>query len=285
MVLEDSNLPIFQFKEEHLPGSGIYFDVTDILFSSHSKYQKIEVFQTVSYGKILLMDGKVMLTERDEFVYHEMLTHVPLNLSDKIKDVLIIGGGDGGSARECKKHKNIRHIKQVEIDEMVVDVSKKFFPSLSSGFSDPRFDLCICDGINFVKQTAEKFDLVLVDSTDPIGPAVGLFEAEFFENIKKILNPDGILVFQLESPWCHLNFISDITVKLKKIFPIFKNYIAFIPTYPAGLWSFGFASLSVDPLKNQLLNSPINDLKYYTPEIHKSSFVLPKFFGDSIGNI
>ncbi|MEO1784397.1 polyamine aminopropyltransferase [Thermodesulfobium sp. 4217-1] len=285
MVLEENITPIFQFKEEHLPGSGIYFDVTDILFSSHSKYQKIEVFQTDSYGKILLMDGKVMLTERDEFVYHEMLTHVPLNLSDKIKDVLIIGGGDGGSARECQKHKNIKHIKQVEIDEMVVDVSKKFFPSLSSGFSDSRFDLCICDGINFVKQTSEKFDLVLVDSTDPIGPAVGLFEAEFFENIKKILNPDGILVFQLESPWCHLSFISDITNKLKKIFPIFKNYIAFIPTYPAGLWSFGFASLSVDPLKDHLLNDPIKDLKYYTPEVHRASFVLPKFFGDSLKNI
>ncbi len=285
MVLEESITPIFQFKEEHLPGSGIYFDVTDILFSSHSKYQKIEVFQTTSYGKILLMDGKVMLTERDEFVYHEMLTHVPLNLSDKIKDVLIIGGGDGGSARECQKHQNIRHIKQVEIDEMVIDVSKKFFPSLSSGFNDSRFELCICDGINFVKQTSEKFDLVLVDSTDPIGPAVGLFEAEFFENIKKILNPDGILVFQLESPWCHLSFISDITNKLKKIFPIFKNYIAFIPTYPAGLWSFGFASLSIDPLTDQLLKDPIKDLKYYTPEVHKASFVLPKFFGDSIENI
>ncbi|AEE14373.1 Spermidine synthase [Thermodesulfobium narugense DSM 14796] len=285
MVLGDNNIPIFQFKEEHLPGSGIYFDVIDILFSAHSKYQRIEVFQTTSYGKVLLVDGKVMLTERDEFVYHEMLTHVPLNLSDKIKEVLIIGGGDGGSARECLKHKNIKHIKQVEIDEMVVEVSKKFFPSLSSGFNDPRFELCICDGINFVKQTSDKFDLVLVDSTDPIGPAVGLFEADFFENIKRILNPEGILVFQLESPWCHLEFISEVSKKVKNIFPIFKNYVAFIPTYPAGLWSFGFASFTIDPIKELPSDISISDLKYYTTEIHKASFALPRFFKNYVRDV
>ncbi|WP_448589489.1 polyamine aminopropyltransferase [Thermodesulfobium sp.] len=285
MVLEENNLPIFQFREEHLPGSGIYFDVLDILFSAHSKYQKIEVLQTISYGKILLVDEKVMLTERDEFVYHEMLTHVPLSLSDKIKEILIIGGGDGGSARECLKHKNVRRVKQVEIDEMVVEVSKKFFPTLSSSFSDPRFELCICDGINFVRQTSEKFDLVIVDSTDPIGPAVGLFETDFFKDVKRILNSDGILVFQLESPWCHLDFIKEISKKIKEIFPIFKNYLAFIPTYPSGMWSFGFASISIDPLMELSDKACIEGLRYYTPEIHKASFALPKFFKNSLSDV
>ena len=261
------------------------------LFFEKSPYQKVEVFDTFEYGKMLALDNMVMCTERDENAYHEMIIHVPLLRRPEIKDVLVIGGGDGGSVRELLKHPGVKSITMVEIDEAVVKASREFLPTISKGLNDPRLNLIIADGIEFVeKAMADSYDLIVVDSSDPVGPSEGLFSKSFYKNVYKCLRPQGILTVQSESPHFNQPAFIDLNVCLKEVFggDRVHCYLAFIPTYPTGMWSFSFCSKDgLDPVEGLDLDraesfSREHGLKYYNPAVHKASFCLPTFLKEMI---
>lgn len=268
------------FYEKHVPGAGVCFKIKQTLYSKKNKYQNVQILDTEEFGRMLVIDGMVMTTERDEFIYHEMLVHVPIFVHPDPIDVLVIGGGDGGTVRELAKHRNIKKITMVEIDRDVVDASKEFLPGLSAQFNNPRLKLIIGDGIRYVKKAMKKFDVIILDSSDPVGPAEGLFSEGFFRSIHRCLEADGILAAQTESPFMDKKVIRETYKILKKIFPIVKMYFAPIPTYPSGVWSFAFASKKYDPLVNFDIGRALNrkfDSKYYNEDVHRGAFMLPEF--------
>ena len=258
----------------------------DKLLDMKSDFQKVEVFDTYKYGRMLTLDGMVMTTEKDEYVYHEMITHPALQSLNSPKRVLIVGGGDGGAARECLKYDSVEEVVVVEIDEVVINASKEFFPEISSSFSHPKTTLEVGDGIEYVKATAdESFDFVIIDSTDPIGPATGLFSHEFYENVYRILKPDGVLVSQSESPRFNEKVFIEVNGCHRKIFgdDSVWPYFAFIPTYTSGMWSFSFASkgntkplVDLAPEKKDQFSME-RKLQYYNGDIHRSAFAVPNF--------
>lgn len=268
------------FYEKHVPGAGICLKIKNVLYSKKSKYQDIQILETVEFGRMLIIDGMVMTTEKDEFVYHEMLTHVPVFSHPKPSEVLVIGAGDGGTVRELVKHKEIKKVTMVEIDGDVIKVCKKFLPTISSQFGNKRLNLIVGDGIKYVKDKKKKFDVVLLDSSDPVGPAKGLFSKDFFKNVYNILNSDGILCAQTESPFMDRHVIRDSYRILKQIFPIVKIYYATIPTYPSGTWTFTIGSKKYDPIMNfdikRAMASKFNT-KYYNEDVHRGAFMLPQF--------
>lgn len=258
----------------------------DRLFQEKSPYQLVEIFDTFKYGKMLTVDKMVMCSERDEAAYHEMIIHVPMLANPGIKNVLVIGGGDGGSVREILKHPSVESVTMVEIDEVVVRASREFLPSLSSSLDDPKLNLIIGDGIDYVASAeAESFDFVVVDSSDPVGPSVGLFSAEFYQNVYRILTPDGILAAQSESPRFNQKAFIDVSHCLQDIFgpENVHPYLAFIQTYPTGMWSFTYGTKNgTHPV--QALNAgdaskfaTDHDLQYYNSAIHQAAFCLPTF--------
>lgn len=263
------------------------------LFHEKTPYQDVEVYDTFEYGKMLTIDKMVMCTENDENTYHEMIVHVPILSQPKVKDVLVIGGGDGGSVRELLKHRQIESITMVEIDEAVVRASREYLPSLSCGLDDPRLNLIIADGIEYLKnKEAESFDLIVVDSSDPVGPSTGLFSRQFYEDVYRCLRPEGCLTVQSESPYFNKSAFVDLNHCLKDIFEEDRVhcYLAFIPTYPTGMWSFNYCSKAgVHPVQDldelrALDFSRDNNLKYYNPMVHKSAFSLPTFIADMLGD-
>ncbi len=257
----------------------------DLLYKGQSDFQKVEVYDTFAFGRLLTLDGMIMCTEKDEFGYHEMITHVPTLSHGKMKRALVIGGGDGGTVRELLRHENFDEVVMVEIDGMVVDASRKFLPSLSNALDHPKLTLLIEDGIKYVKESpAESFDLVIVDSTDPIGPAEGLFSIDFYQHVHRILTPNGISVSQCESPYYNAEVNEALFSCFHNIFGKEKvwKYLAFIPTYPTGMWSFSFSSKgNIQPsdfnaeLAQQFTQK--HNLQYYNAEIHKAAFALPSF--------
>jgi len=261
--------------------TALSFKLKNKLYSKKSKYQLIEIYQTEKHGNLMALDGCFMVSEKEEFVYHEMLTHIPLFTHPFPENVLIIGGGDGGTAREVLKHKTVKNVDFVEIDEEVYNVSKKYFKNLTKGLeADKRLKFLFGDGIKFVKETENKYDIVLVDSTDPSDISGGLFSFEFFQDVYNILKNDGIMVMQSESPFYDGKIVSIVQDKLKKIFKYVNLYLAFIPIYPSGCWSFSLASKKYDPRTIRNKKSKINNLKYYNFEIHKAAFSLPQFAMD-----
>jgi spermidine synthase len=229
-----------------------------------------------------------MLTERDEFVYHEMISHVPLVAHPNPKHTLIIGGGDGGTVREILKHTNIEKIDLVEIDNEVIDSCIQYLPNISHGLNDPKVQIFIEDGIKFIEEKHNIFDLIIIDSTDPIGPAEGLFETKFYSSVYKALKSDGIMVTQSESPFQDKNLWSKIYKDISSVFPMAFSYLAYIPTYPSGMWSFTIGSKSVHPV-NDMRNDVATDLSlktlYYNPSVHKSAFSLPNFLHSELESI
>ena len=258
----------------------------DPLFRRQSPYQKVEVYDTYQFGKMLTCDGAIMCAEQDEHVYHEMITHVPLFTHPEPKRILVIGGGDGGTVREIVRHDSVAEVVLVEIDEVVIEASKAHLPSLAASFDNPKLSLVVGDGIKYVSETSDgEFDIIIIDSTDPIGPAEGLFSHEFYLQAHRILNHDGILVAQTESPRFNDNIFRQIYQEFYKVFGR-KNvscYLAYIPTYPTGMWSFSFCSKQkIHPVLDMRIQaaerlSQKHNLNYYSPEIHKASFVLPRF--------
>ncbi|HDF2339212.1 spermidine synthase [Clostridioides difficile] len=271
------------YTEEWTENVRFSIKVNKHLFEGKSQFQRIDVFDSDEFGKFLTIDGLMMVTYKDEFIYHEMITHVPMATNLNIKKVLVIGGGDGGTVRELSRYPQIEKIDMVEIDKMVVDVSKEYMDICSCKLDDKRVSLYFEDGVNFVKCAHDKsYDLIIVDSTDPIGPGEGLFSTDFYKDCYRILTDDGILVNQSESPYFDFNAkeMKRANKKLKQIFPISEVYQAHIPTYPSGHWLFGFASKKLNPVKNQDRNRWEKlslKTKYYNSDIHLGSFMLPQY--------
>jgi len=273
--------PEIWFTEKHTKNCGITFKVNKTLYSGRSKYQRIDILETPEFGRVMLLDGLVMLTQKDEFVYHEMITQIPLFTHKNPKSYLVIGGGDGGAVSRVALHPEIEKITEVEIDEDVVNISKRFFPEIASGYNDGRTKLIIDDGIKFIENSESKYDIVTVDSTDPFGPAEGLFSEKFYNGIYNSLTDTGILTVQSETPFYDIDATKVIYKNLKKSFPIVRVYLAFIPTYPAGVWSFCLASKMYDPLidfDEKRFSAVSLPLKYYNKQIHKAAFALPSVY-------
>lgn len=224
------------FSERYSDNLQLSFRVSDQLLSIKTDYQRIDLFDTYDFGKLLAIDGTVQLTERDEYIYHELITMIPYHMTkNPPQSALVIGGGDGGAARRLLDL-GLNKIVNVEIDGQVVEVSKRFFPDLSSAFTDKRVNLIIDDGIKYVRKCNEKFDLVIIDSTDPEGPAEGLFSMEFYSDITKILSDGGVIVSQSGSPFYQPKALKLAYTGMRRLFKDVKVYTGFIPTYPSGFW-------------------------------------------------
>ncbi len=275
-----------RFTEDYPEINGAFsFEVTRVLFSDQSPYQKIEIVETTHLGRVLLIDNLVMLTERDEFVYHEMIAHVPLFTHPNPRQVLIIGGGDGGTVRECLKHPSVEHIDLVDIDEMVSQACLQHIPSVAGKLTSQRVSCNFQDGVAYVRDTQKKYDVVIIDSTDPISVGEGLFTREFYRNCFNILQDDGLLVAQSESPAWAPELVKGISRKLHAIFPEVHFYQAHIPTYPSGHWAFGLATKKYHPINDfdQKRYDELNlSFKYYNDAIHKGAFALPTFMRELV---
>ncbi|GHE90189.1 polyamine aminopropyltransferase [Thalassotalea profundi] len=259
---------------------GLRFKVEKILFSGQSEFQTVDIVETKGHGKMLLNDGLIMVTERDEFAYHDMITHLPLFTHPAPKNVLIIGGGDGGTAREVIRHSNVEKCTMVEIDAMVVNACKQYIPQTSLALNDKKVNLIIGDGVKFVKETSEKFDVIIVDSTDPIGPAQPLFGEEFYQDVYNCLSDDGIVVSQGESSWYAIDIQKSLLEVLNRIFPKCFLYNFSNLTYPGGLWCFTLASKKYHPIDDfdkQRVKASELSFNYYNAALHTSSFALPSF--------
>ncbi|MCF6094100.1 polyamine aminopropyltransferase [Microaerobacter geothermalis] len=270
------------YTEKQTENHGITTKITKTLHTEQTEFQKLDIIETKQFGRMLVLDGMVMTTDVDEFVYHEMIVHIALNTHPNPKKVLVVGGGDGGAIREILKHPEVEKAVLAEIDGRVIETSKEFFPQIGGKLTDPRVDVQVVDGIKHIHDHIGTYDVIMVDSTEPVGPAVGLFEKGFYQGIYDALKEDGILVAQTESPWFNADLIRRVFADIKSIFPIARLYTVSIPTYPSGLWSFTLGSKKHDPL--QVEDSQLKDLdtKYYSPRIHKSVFQLPKFVEDLV---
>ncbi len=251
--------------------------VARTLHYEETPYQKLAVVDTHQFGRMLLLDSIIQTTIADEFVYHEMITHVGLNTLPNPRRVLVIGGGDGGSIREIIKHKSVEKATLVEIDGKVVEAAKKYLPEISCALDDPRVEVLVADGIRHVKEHKNTYDMIVVDSTDPIGPAEGLFGAAFYKDVHDALTGDGIFVAQTESPFFNRDLIPRIYKDVSGIFPVTRLFLGNVPTYPGGLWSFTMGSKKHDPLKVDISKLPDLNTRFYSPEIHRTCFVLPPF--------
>ena len=270
------------FSEMHTKNAKFSIRVNRQLVSLQSEFQRLDVFESPDFGRFLTLDGYMMLTEKDEFIYHEMIVHVPLAVHPNPERVLVIGAGDGGVVRELTRYDSVRCIDLVEIDREVVRVCKEYLPFTASKLDDPRVNICYQDGLKFIRGCREDYDIVIVDSTDPFGPGEGLFTKEFYGNCYKALKEDGIMVNQHESPFYENDAIAMQRAhkRIVESFPISKVYQAHIPTYPSGHWLFGFASKKYHPVKDMdaaRWNALNLETKYYNSELHVGSFALPNY--------
>lgn len=273
------------YTEEHSENVRFSIKVEEQLYSAQSPFQRIDVFQSKEFGRFFTLDGLMMVTEKDEFIYHDMITHVAMATNPNIKKVLVIGAGDGGTVRELTRYSTIEHIDMVEIDKMVVDVCIKYLPQTACKLNDKRVNLLFEDGLKFVRTKTNEYDLIIVDSTDPFGPGEGLFTKEFYGNCFNALKEDGILVNQHETPYydSYAKSMQRAHKRIKEFFPICRVYQAHIPTYPSGHWLFGFASKKYDPVKDldaEKWNKLGLKTKYYNTDIHTGSFALPNYVID-----
>uniref|UniRef100_M4C138 PABS domain-containing protein n=1 Tax=Hyaloperonospora arabidopsidis (strain Emoy2) TaxID=559515 RepID=M4C138_HYAAE len=282
----------FSETEAMWPGQKFSLEIDHVLFQGKSDFQDVLVFQSATYGNVLVLDGVIQLTERDEFAYQEMITHLPLFAHKQPKRVLIVGGGDGGVLREVTKHDCVQKIVMCEIDPMVCHVSKKFFKNtVATAFDDPRVTLLHADAAVYLKEhTSDKFDVVIVDSSDPVGPAEVLYRAEFYESMKKCLSPDGVICTQGECLWLHLDLIADVMQRCRALFPSVNYSYTTIPTYPSG--QIGFIICSLDESEGVLVkpkrtpdDKMEQTLRYYNAKIHEASFVLPSFAERKIATV
>jgi len=271
------------FNEQNTPGYSVQWKVIQQLHKETTPFQELMIVELAEWGRTLILDGAVQYTEKDEFIYHEMIAHVPLMSHPRPEKVLIIGGGDGGTLREVLKHPQVAGVDMVEIDQRVVETSKVFLPGVASGFDDPRTRLIIDDGIKYVHETKQKYDVILVDSSDPVGPAIELYSRPFYQDIYQALADDGILVVQSESPLYYGQLFDSIVGNLKDIFPITRVYLATVPTYVSGPWSFTAASKTYDPMQIADDTAIIDGLKYYNKQIHQAAFALPQFILERLG--
>lgn len=280
-----------QYNEYYNEKTGLTIGLKKLLFSEQSEYQLVEVFETDTWGNLMTIDGMVMLSERDEFVYHEMISHVAMFTHPRPRRVLIIGGGDGGTAREVMKHSSVEQVDMVEIDQTVVEASRQFLPDVGD-FDNPKLKVWYEDGIAFVKKVQDPYDVIIIDGSDPVGPAEGLFEKQFYQFCMDALTSDGVLSAQTESPWVESYYPSmkKVFTALDDLFPVSKMYLSYIPLYPAGMWSMACASKKADPLSEEVNNriqrhdEILSSLKYYNKEVHSGAFALPNFVKKIMGS-
>ncbi len=271
------------FYEQHTPGYGVHWRVNKVLHAEKTEYQELAIIDTVECGKTLVLDGNIQVSEMDEFIYHEMIAHTAMNSHPQPEKVLIIGGGDGGTAREVLKHDTVQQVDLVEIDHRVVENSKIYLPSMACSFDDPRLNLHIEDGIQYVQDAREYYDMVIIDSSDPIGPAVQLYSREFYRNVYNRLNNDGMIAVQSESPIFYQDIFVNVFENLSSVFDTVKVCLAPIMTYTAGPWSFTVGSKKWDPERIAGDKRQINGLKYYNEHVHKGAFILPQFIKEMLG--
>ncbi|GAB4395420.1 MAG: polyamine aminopropyltransferase [Microscillaceae bacterium] len=250
------------------------------LYKGESPFQSLEIVETPKFGRMMILDNCVMLTEAHEYAYHEMIAHVPLFAHPNPEQVLIIGGGDGGTSREVLRHPGVKRCVMVEIDGLVVEKSREFFPQLTSALSDARMELHIADGVAYIESQVNTFDVILVDSTDPVGPAEGLFSKAFYEKVKAALKPDGLVVAQAESPYYFQKTQRELYQMLNEVYDYATLYLSAIPFYPSGTWSFAFASKQYRPeslARWEAMAAMSQDLQYFNPEVFRACFALPNF--------
>jgi spermidine synthase len=273
------------FLEKHTPYAGLSLAVTARLLDQHSEFQHIEVLECPEYGRVLLLDGCVMLTDRDEHVYHEMIAHPPLLLHPSPRRVLIVGGGDGGSVREVLRHDAVERVELVEIDGAVIEAARKFFPAVSARLDDPRVSIHCQDGFEYLDAHQGSYDVILVDSIDPVGEAAKLFTRPFYAKVRAALRKGGCAVFQSESPFYSTEVLAEVQEKLRTLFRHVAPYTAHIPTYPSGLWSFTFVSDAIEPRTASPRGEPpfLDALQYFTPELLRASFALPAYVRRRLG--
>lgn len=275
----------FWFTELHTDNVKLSARIEKQLFSGESEYQRIDVFDSEEFGRFISLDGEIVFSEKDEFIYDEMVTHVPMAVHPNVRNVLIIGGGDGGVAKELLQYPSIENIDVVETDEMFVDVCKEFFPEVACALNDERVSIYYGDGLRYLRNKKGKYDLIINDSTDPFGHTEGLFTREFYGSCYNALKEDGIMVYQHGSPFYDEDELACRSMHRKacKAFPISRVYQAHIPTCPSGYWLFGFASKRYHPIKD-FKPKEWNDLKletwYYTTHLHMGAFMLPKYVED-----
>ena len=258
--------------------------VDAVLYDSETEHQRLQVFQNPQFGRFLTLDGVVQTTEGDEFIYHEMMAHTPIIAHGNARRVLIIGGGDGGMAREVLRHNAVEHVTMVEIDAGVVEFSKEYLPTLSAGaFDDPRLSLVIADGAEFVKTSEDQFDVIIVDSTDPIGPGEVLFTDTFYGRAKRLLNDGGIIVTQNGVPFMQGEELTNTMRAFRALFADATCYLATIPTYAGGPMAFGWGTdgdaraTPLEVLEGRFAASGVTGLRYYTPEVGQAAFALPGY--------
>ncbi len=255
-----------------------------VLYDSETSHQRLRVFENAKLGRVLTLDGVVQTTTGDEYMYHEMLAHVPIFAHGSVKRVLIIGGGDGGMAREVLRHQSVEHVSMVEIDAGVIDFSKEFLPTLSAGaFDDARLELIIADGAAFVRDTNQHYDVAIVDSTDPIGPGEMLFTDTFYDHCKAVLNSDGIIVAQNGVPFMQGEELTGTMRAFKALFADWSCYLVHVPTYAGGPMALGWGSTSdkartvaAEVIEDRFRAAEI-ETRYYTPDVHKAAFALPRY--------
>jgi spermidine synthase len=275
---------VTEFGEQIVPGYASSF-TGELLVSERSEFQQIEIYQNLSFGRMLLLDGLVQTTERDEFIYHEMLVHVPLLSIEAPRRVLVIGGGDGGTLRRILEHP-VERVVMVEIDRRVTELSLEWLPSIGAdAFNDPRAEVLFEDGAAFVRNTTETFDAILIDSSDPVGPGEGLFTTEFYEATKKRLNPGGLLAAQSGSLAFQQGELHRTYTHASSVFQNTRVYLCFVPTYPGAMWSFvvGGEQLAIDPVTaEQRARERKLETRYWTPAVQRGAFDLPAFVHDVI---
>ena len=254
--------------------------VKETLFSAESQYQKVEVIDTVGFGRVLVIDNVFMTSEYDEFLYHEMLVHPGLTTAPSIERVLVIGGGDGGTVREVLRHPDVRECVMIEIDEMVVNASKEYLPGIGTAWDDPRLDVRFIDGIEYVKKSNDdKYDVILLDGTDPVGPAAVLFDESFYEGCKRMLAPRGVMALQSESPLLMMDLFVEIQHKLRNQFSEVHPYLGPVPLYGTGTWSWTWCSNTGEPLRAipERQEAIAEASKAYNEDLHRAIFALPNY--------
>lgn len=273
------------------PGLTLSLQVENVIYKGKSEFQDILILDTKACGKVLVLDGIIQCSELDEFSYQEMISFLPLFSHPNPKKVLIVGGGDGGVAREVCKHASVVEVSQVEIDQMVIDLCKQYLPKMAVGLSHPKLKLYVEDGFKFMEKHQNEFDVIITDSSDPVGPAIPLFQNKYYELMKSALKPGGIVCSQVGTPWTNLDIVCNTFKICKDTFPIAAYGFTTVPTYPTGQIGFVLGSLNKDTnfrqpqqiLSKQELNKM--NLRYYSSDVHSSAFVVPKFVEDALKNV
>ena len=277
------------FTESLIKGYGQQFTIEKIIYEKKTDHQHLIIFDNAFFGRVLALDGIIQTTQKDEFIYHEMLTHVPLVAHGQARSVLIIGGGDGGALREVLRHTNIEQVTQVEIDADVIELSKRYLPQHSNGaFDDPRTHLVIDDGLHYLTQTKARYDVIMADTSDPVGPNKSLFSKSFYHACQQALNPGGILTAQNGVSFFQLKEFQDTASRLHPIFADHYFYRVAVPTYTGGIMSLAWASddpslrrIDLPTLKRRFSSLNIST-RYYTPAMHHSAFALPQYLIDHL---